>query len=243
MTLQASAALSQSAALPWARRPRLAGWVLLGCWVLLILAPVVFGERASSLSALRSGVADRDVRVVHVAGGLPADEGSTGYSHLELHWRDGLVGHHAEIVEARPLGAAPDGNLLVVRAGEVDRLVASQPGLRIVHVGYSAGHEMESTAFGWQIPNWLFWAGLAVMVATLGLLIAGPQPWRATRWAWFWVFGIPAPIGVLAYLVLAGPTALSRTPRPGAARLTGGWAFLFSIFVSSLFGAAFNWIG
>ena len=54
-------------------------------------------------------------------------------------------------------------------------------------------------------------------------------PERATRWAWFWLQWNP--VGVLAFLLLSGPVPGVPAPRPGARRLTGGWAFLLSLLL------------
>ena len=238
MTTRAIESIEELAHTPWPARARLTGWVLLACWLLVIPAGVLLGERSSSLAALRSAVANGDVEVIRVSGGMPLEEGARGYAALEIHWRNGLFAHHAEVREAEPLGAAPkNGNIDVVRAGVVDRLVASQPGLRVVREPDHSTTSFGGNVLGWQLPEWLAGAGLLLMLATLGLLISGPQPWRATRWAWFWILGIAPPLGVLVYLVFAGPTALSRPPRAGSARLTGGWAFLLALVVSSLLSA------
>jgi hypothetical protein len=198
---------------------------------------VVFaGERAASLSDLESAVASGEVTVVSVDGGLSHD--ARGYARLELRWRDGPFAYYAEVSEARPRGAAARGDedIQVVRPGVVDRLVASQPDLRIEHFSDS-GPSISASFLGWRLSWPLVLAGPLLALATLGLLIAGPQPWRATRWAWFWILGVASPLGILAYLVLGGPTALSRPPRPGAGRLTGGWAFIIAFVVSSIAGS------
>lgn len=88
--------------------------------------------------------------------------------------------------------------------------------------------------FGWVLlVGWV-----ALVVAAAWLLVNGPQPWRATRWAWFWTFGLATPLGIVFYLVLGGPTSLSHPPRPGRERLTGVLAFLLTAVVSGLLGAA-----
>jgi hypothetical protein len=219
----------------WSPLARCVGWLLLVCWVALLFGAIVLGERASTLAELRSAVAAGEVRAVQVAGGFPDKAGHTGYAQLDLHWREGHQGRFVEVREARPLSASDDeSDLQVVKAGEVDRLLASQPGLRVEQV---ETNESGFTVSGVRMPSWMVWAGFCLGMATLGLLIEGPEPWRATRWAWFWAFGIPAPIGVLAYLVLGGPTGLSRQPRPGADRLTGGWSYLLCAVVSAILSA------
>lgn len=222
------------AALPsWSSWPRRTGWALLAGWAVLIVSIPFAGERAASVADLRAAVEAGDVRVVHVSGEL--GEGGRGFSTLDLRWREGLLAYHAEVREARPLRSAPrgGGDVPTVRAGVVDRLAAAHPDLRVERDrGHSSSFSGE--VLGWRLPAWSVGLGLALSLAALGLLVVGPQPWRATRWAWFWIFGIATPLGMLAYLVLGGPTALASPPRPGASRLTGGWAFLLAFLAGSV---------
>ncbi len=85
---------------------------------------------------------------------------------------------------------------------------------------------MPPTGFGWA-PS------LVVLGAFLGaflLLVAGPEPRLATRWAWFWLCLAAWPVW-LAFLVLE-PTGLwdRRVLIAPTRRLTGGWAFLIGLF-------------
>ena len=100
------------------------------------------------------------------------------------------------------------------------------------------GPSVSDDLLGWRVPGWVALAGLVLLVAAAWLLVNGPQPWRATRWAWFWTFGLATPLGIVFYLVLGGPTSLSHPPRPGRERLTGVLAFLLTAVVSGLLGAA-----
>lgn len=74
-------------------------------------------------------------------------------------------------------------------------------------------------------------------LAGLFLLIAGPQPRLATRWAWFWL-ALHAPPMMLALVVLEPTPWGRRLPIPPTARrLTGGWALLLSLLLASLLTA------
>lgn len=74
-------------------------------------------------------------------------------------------------------------------------------------------------------------AGLAG-IATLVLLVGGPQPRLATKWAWFWLMGLgPLP---LAFLLLEPVPVWLREAQPVRQRLTGGWALLIAIAVGAL---------
>lgn len=72
------------------------------------------------------------------------------------------------------------------------------------------------------------WAGIAGL-ATFILLVSGPQPRLATKWAWFWLMGI-GPLG-MAFLLLEPVPVWLRDALPARQRLTGGWAFLITILV------------
>ena len=230
-------------ALPsWSSWPRRTGWALLAGWVLLILSVPFTGERSVPVADLHAAVQAGDVTVVHVSGGLDAP--ARGFATLDIRWRDGLFAYHAEMREARPLrpGARWRGGMPTVRAGVVDRLEAAYPDLRVERQP-APSSSFTGDVLGVRLPPWTVGVGLALSLATIGLLVVGPQPWRATRWAWFWMSGIAAPVGLLAYLVLGGPTTLAPPPRPGASRLTGGWAFLLAFITGSILSSAVMWSG
>jgi hypothetical protein len=77
-------------------------------------------------------------------------------------------------------------------------------------------------------------AGFAVLI----LLIVGPQPRLATKWAWFWLSVAITPLW-LVFVVLEPLPLWANRPQPLARnRLTGGWAFLLSIVLA----AAASWV-
>ena len=73
----------------------------------------------------------------------------------------------------------------------------------------------------------------ATVIATLFVLINGPQPRWATRWAWFWLIMNPAlVVTVPLFLIGSGPLRPTDGPvAPIGKRLTGGWAFFLAFFV------------
>jgi hypothetical protein len=206
-------------------------WALLICCFALLVIGLVVGERTSSYDELRQAVASGDVDSVVVTGGTTAP--FLGRASATVHWRDGLFRYHAPVVEQHP-----------------QRRTATRTGVPVV---YSVEDDLESDGgfsierrphdypgyneiYGWRLPHWTSVATAVVGIAGLVLLIAGSQPRRATRWAWFWLMSAAPPVGFLAFLLLGG----LLSPRPPAdlgRRLTGGWAFLLSILISAALSA------
>lgn len=203
-------------------------WVLLACWLVVAGATVLTGERASSWDQVRTLVAAGDVDTVRVVGELPVR--GTGFSEVEIHWRRGPVGYRAAVLQIRGRGprdaqAAREGVTGVVHGSPTSRLTDLQPGLEVTQ-----GRDRSlggRPLLGWVMPNWLGLFAALPFFAGLAVLIAGPQPWRATRWAWFWL-QVP-PIGGIVFLLASGPTRCVPRPRFPPRRLTGGWAFLLSL--------------
>lgn len=79
-------------------------------------------------------------------------------------------------------------------------------------------------------------AGMA-MLTGLVLLVAGPQPRLATKWAWFWLT-LAMPPAWLAFVVLE-PTLWGRRTlqRQAARRLTAGWALLLGLVLAAALAA------
>jgi hypothetical protein len=71
----------------------------------------------------------------------------------------------------------------------------------------------------WRVPGWVGLLAFMLCVSVLCLLGAGPQPWRATRWAWFWLLLLVPWLTVPGILLLGGSTGL--LPPRRRARLTG----------------------
>ncbi len=203
--------------------------LLLACGALVVLAALLVGERSTTLDQLDRDVATARVHAVRVVGALP--RGSTGYAVVEVHWRRGLLGHVTEVVQQRPRGQAPDdvdGHAVVT--GDIGaHLSALQPGLRVTR---DPELPSGSTLWGWHLPTWLGLVTVTLALAVLWLLVNGPEPWRATRWAWFWL--LASPVGIIAFLVLSGPTRSVPAPPDTGRRMTGGWALLLSVVVTPM---------
>jgi hypothetical protein len=204
-------------------------------WLIVIIAIPLTGERISSWGEVRSLVAAGKVDSVRVTGELPR---GTGFSVVDVHWRHGWLHYTAQVVHVRGQGrshgaeAATDGDAPVVRTAPTSTLTALQPGLQVTR---DEGRADGGRLIGFQVPNALTIPAFLLFVTALGLLISGPQPWRATRWAWFWLMTPPA--GSLVYLLLSGPTPGVPVPRDPHRRLTGGWALLLSVLLMSVIGS------
>ncbi|MCU1692256.1 MAG: hypothetical protein JWM64_1347 [Frankiales bacterium] len=227
--MTAPAAASTSSAVPTR-----SGWdrlrlLLAVLWLVLGLSALVLHESTSSLDELyddaRSGAVD-EVRLVGgpEAYGLPRGSGDVA---LEAHWSSGHRRHVLHVT----VGAGtsrPEVHGARTRDDVGAVLRALDPSLRVrqeqFHGGWSA------TLLGTRLPGVvvpvLFGAGLA----TLLLLVNGPEPWRATRWAWFWL--LPFPGAVVALCLLSGPTPGVPAPRTSR-RLRGGWVFLATLLVGT----------
>jgi hypothetical protein len=204
-------------------------------WLLLVAAALVLGERPSTFAHLRAAVASGRVDVVATTPGLGRND--IGYAVVDLHWREHGLRYETHVLEARPRSQAPSRDSLDDVTAVVGTDVAAVlnqargntgPRLELVH---HSDPGVSSYVRGWQVPAWLSLATLGLGVATLFLLVRGPEPWRATRWGWFWLMAVATPVGVPAFLALSGPAPLVRAPA-SAARLTGGRALLLALLVS-----------
>lgn len=176
-------------------------------------------------------VASGAVERVQVTGEVP--DGATGYGVVDVGWRDGLFSYRAEVVHVRGPGelqearsAAGDG-VPLLRSSPTSRLRDLQPGLAVTQQERTSHGEL----LGWRMPGALALAAFGLFLAWLSFLVTGPQPWRATRWAWFRL-AFP-PVGVLAHLLLSGPTPGLPAPRRADRRLTGGLAFVVNLLVTA----------
>lgn len=226
---------------PWGRGARACRGVLVVCWVALTFVALLAGEREATLSDLEDAVASGDVREVQVGGGLDADD--RGSASVQVRWDRGLVTYTTALVEERPLPSGPSG----VQRGDGDAVVADvearlrdlQPELRVTRTSFDGA---AATVLGWGLPAWAGLLHLGVVLGTLFSLTGSPQPWRATRWAWFWLMFLVPPIGVPAYLLLAGPTPPVPAPSPTRRRLTGGRGFLLGLIGSLGLAVLVAWL-
>lgn len=201
------------------------------CTLLLLAVALLIGAHSSSLDRLKAALSTGSVRTVWVSGGLPT--GATGYSTVEVRWREGLFNRHVRVLQVRGPRASYQGAgsdvSAVITSGVASQLVEANPDVRVIR---EEAPRPSASILRWEVPAWLGFAALILLLAAVGMLVSGPKPWRATRWAWFWL--MVSPVGTLAYLVLSGPTPLVPAPRNLTHRLTGGWAFLLTLPLSAL---------
>lgn len=208
---------------------------LAALWIFVLAASAVVGERQATLTDLLNAVASGRVSKVQVAGALPA--GSSGWATLDVHWRQGLVAHRATVVQAspdsQPEAAVAGSSAESVITTDVATLIrdrAPNAKVEVSHVRASSAAKV----LGWYVPSWMLWIVAIGLAVTLGLIVNGPEPWRATRWGWAWAVFFMGPIGAAAFAALSGPTPLMSRPKHGARRATGGWALLLGMVLGPM---------
>lgn len=205
---------------------------LVACWIVVLAVLPFAGEKTADWSDVRDLVMSGKVTEVQVSHELPAD--STGFATVEIRWRHGPLDYVTDVRQVRGDDSgdatSTEDVSAILHSAPSERLLELQPGLRIDRHGdrFAPG----VTTLGFQVPMILALVPLVLVLLGLAVLIAGPDPWRATPWAWFW--WLWNPIGVAAFLLLSGPFPGLPAPRRPDRRLTGGWSFLLMLVVTSL---------
>ncbi|MBB6629245.1 hypothetical protein H5V45_18100 [Nocardioides sp. KIGAM211] len=234
--LRARPRLAPLAPLTWEHQRR-SGWswlrlVVVVGWLVFGAGYAVTVEHPGSYDDLVSRVSAGDVQQVTVRGDA-YDEAGGGRTTVEVAWRDGVLRRVATVLQVPPARLArgpvtPPSGTSVVSGKVITQLTGLQPGLDVTRA--EQVHRSGWTIFGLPMTSWWRWVGLGLALATLWLLVSGPEPWRGTRWAWFWLMFLGSPVGLAAFLVLAGPPLSPRSHR----RITGGWAFLLALLIGSV---------
>jgi hypothetical protein len=214
-------------------------WRLVG----LLLATVAFaaaslmvttGQRPATYGDLLADVASSKVDEVQLVG-------SDGLGAVELRWSvlGGILDQYAvvQVTDSRSYDAWSEA-VFVTSDDPRQTLRSIDRSVRIT-VGPTGGTP-SFTFMGWRVPGPVGLLATATWLAVLLLIIGGPEPWRATRWAWGWAWFLAGPLGTVAYLLLGGPLGVAR-PRAGHRRLTGGWAFLIASFVFAGWRETHGW--
>lgn len=211
---------------------------LLVVWVLMLALVLILGAREASLTELRAELDAGRVSSVQLTSGLP--DGASGFATVQIFWKDRWTDRVTSVTNVSDVSInAPtqgSGDVVVGDLAEQLRGWDSSGSLRVLADQRSMSG---ATLVGWPVPAWMGPAALGLWMLTLWLLYVGPQPWRATRWAWFWT--LFSPFGVVAaplFLAVGGP--LRGTPRTrdreNERRLTGGWSFLLVLLVAAATG-------
>ena len=188
-----------------------------------------FGSRTATMSQLNAAITAGRVTEVRVNGAL--EPGASGSGLVHIFWRDGLISYVTQVVQQSDIAALPPAQFpgdqhivgdLVAQLRSVDGSGSLQ--VRTDTSGLSFG----PTVAGWQLPIWFGLVLMAVWLAVVALILHGPEPLWATRWAWFWLVSTSASVGVPLFLLMSGPPPGVPQPAHPGRRLTGGWAFLVS---------------
>ena len=176
-------------------------------------------------------VALQDGRVNSITIEWPSEslrdaESATGTFRVD--WSGGLRPSYAYYTWASGDGAATSDQGALIRDS------AEEFGVPVTVTGVGAFGSSGTGGVVW-FPGWPL-LSVGAWFAALLLLIAGPQPRLATKWAWFWLGSLP-PLW-LAFVILEPLPLWARRPMPVARRrLTGGWAFLLSRVLGSVVAA------
>jgi hypothetical protein len=165
---------------------------------------------------------------VRLTEGLPP--GAAGYRTQYIVWRDRLLLRRVTVVVASPDERPPTDLGERTTDDVAAQLRQRDPDVRVVRATLPPPR---MSVFGWDLPGWLGTAAVVHTLLSLSVLVAGPEPWRATRWAWFWL--LSPPVGSIVLLLLSGPTPGLPRPRWTNRRLTGGWAFLLALALQGIF--------
>jgi hypothetical protein len=212
------------------RRWRLTGVVFALVWLVAAALVLVGGAKRSDLGTLVADLQDGSVARVDVVA--PPDLELLPRTTVELRWQAGPVHRFAEVRVDRRARPRPWSTGDRITTSPDDFLLGLAPDLEVRPLEPGGGFTSEWR--GWRLPPGVGVLALASWIGTLMLAGLGPEPWRATRWAWGWLLLAGGPLGSLAYLLLGGPLGVVRPRNPGR-RLTGGWAFLL---VAALLGGS-----
>lgn len=219
--------------------------VLLVAVLVVVGAAWFAGARETSYNSLRGDVAAGRTHRVEITGGL---NGTRGSALTSYRWHAGAYWHVAEATESSGPDETDDmsttSNATLVLYGDVAaqlRAIAPHRDLRVVRTGREiSGY---SAIAGWRVPDWTLYVAMFMWLGAIFVLVNGPQPRWATRWAWFWVIATPLNVvGVPLFLLASGSWATTYVDSPVKPRwrLTGGKAFLLTFVVSSVLGISWS---
>lgn len=197
-------------------------WALLVLWIAALVGASSTFARQASIEELYAAVSAGDVDSVTIIERRL--DGTTGPGVEEVRWREGWVPRVATVFTLRT-EREPAGSGFQVTSQDVATVLARRGSA----VDITKVDRTEGWSAAWPISRWLPVLAVVLWAMSWGLLITGPEPWRATRWAWFWL--LTPPLGPLLFLALSGLTPGLPTPKRVSRRLTGGWAFLIGAII------------
>ncbi len=204
--------------------------------VAVAVAVGLLGTHPASLDDLRTAIASGEVHDVRVTGTLP--QGASGYTTAYLRWSDGGFDR---LTTVRQVSSPDQGDGAAdVVVGSIDRNLREAQGvsvLRIVHD--DSARPTGGSMFGIELPSWVVGGALLVWALAVLLLVMGPEPSRATRWAWFWLLvSTFAPLTTLLFLVLGEPSQRPSGGPAGRRRFGGVRAFALMLLVGGFVWSA-----
>lgn len=221
-------------------------YALLAVFAVVAIAILALGNRPASFFELTKDIQDGKVTQVTVVNALPP--GATGYTQAEIHWHDGVTPRYTPVLHVVPSDETgvttyqgPAREQITGDIGARLNEYSSQPLTVTRAADSSAG---TSVVVGWQVPNWVGILAIVASLGTIALLVFGPQPLMATKWAWFWALASVVGFAATPIFLLWGipRTGAIEQPYSKQGRLTGGWAFLlFSVLASSLLPGLRPW--
>lgn len=200
-------------------------WVSLALCAATLVVLGLFGQRETDWSDFRDQLASGSVSSVVAQGAATDDQLSTdasGYSTVRLVYRDGLVRRFTEVRQYYGADAAGRGGDDSIQGSVASALAEIHLGVEVTYADFPNG---TSSVGKYHLESAYAWPLLALApLLTLFVIITGPEPRFATKWAWFWLMtGWAAPVAAIAYLLLADGHV------PGRRRLHGGWAFIIAM--------------
>ena len=210
----------------------------------ILLAALVWGERAATLRDLQDDVEAGKVSRVQVTGVMAP--GATGTVWQEVQWRSGwqryqvdvqLVAGPQELSTSRTTMTDDDGSPLPVTRQDVGALVRQWDStVPVDRVQHRSGSSFSGTVLGVGVPGWVGLLTLFQWLAAVFMLRHGPEPRWVSRWGWFWLSFLP--FGVTAFLLSSGPLPGRRYVEPGPRRLRGGRAFVVMLLLGAGVGGS-----
>ena len=212
------------------------GW---GTWrtvLLVVLGVILVGTwmtatRPASLGDLQRALGAGQVTKVNLVGELPP--GASGVTTVDIEWEGGLLDSYATVWQESPGVAHQDtsSSYPVVGLDLREELSAATPTGELVMTSEDVRTGSQGILFGWRVATWVALVAFVWSATVVTTLITGPEPRRATRWAWFWLLLGTGPFALVLYPLVGLPRVGQPSDATGR-RLPGGWAFLITVLLA-----------